>query len=229
MLQRATASLAPAAVEYSIPRPTIEPPAKPDANGALARSVLREVRRSINGFRDDKWAGLLRARTRLVWTGTLTAGIAFALLVLAVLSQAPSKEVVAAMTFYLTGAIVGLFNQLRLAAGGRSVEEDCGFSRTRLLYVPILSGIAAVVGVVLIAMLHAVNGMVLTYGEARPAIDETIPTVHNIFQLTTNPFGLVLAAIFGLTPDLLVSRLQATADRYRDDLASTEAHGTGKT
>lgn len=47
--------------------------------------------------------------------------------------------------------------------------------------------------------------------------------LEDIFNLTTYPFALVLAGIFGLTPELVVSRLQQVTDQYKKDLGSTQA------
>ena len=57
-----------------------------------------------------------------------------------------------------------------------------------------------------------------------PSADNTgarVPEIADIFNLNTNRFGLVVAAVFGLTPDLLINRLQNEADRYRKQLEAT--------
>jgi hypothetical protein len=56
------------------------------------------------------------------------------------------------------------------------------------------------------------------------------PKLTDLFDLTKNLFGLVVAAVFGLTPGLLFERLQQEADRYKADLKSSRStdgvHGT---
>jgi hypothetical protein len=52
------------------------------------------------------------------------------------------------------------------------------------------------------------------------------PPLSAIFDLHTNVFGVVIAAIFGLAPGLLVQRLQSQVKRYQSDLQSTNTSGT---
>lgn len=198
-----------------------------------ARAVLRDIRRTITDFRDDKWEGLARARTRLIVTGACTGLTGYALLALAILGRARADLILGAAAFYLVGATVGLFNQLRRAALDQTAIEDFGFSRTRLIATPMLSGIAAVAGVLLAGLLYAVAGEsrliyqdlgdvgALSGGSATLSPD----LMSAVFDVGRNPFGLLVAATFGLTPDLLVDRLQHQADRFRRDLSSTNAHG----
>jgi hypothetical protein len=47
--------------------------------------------------------------------------------------------------------------------------------------------------------------------------------LENIFTLANNPMGLVVAAVFGLTPSLLLNRLQQQGERYKTDLRTTES------
>ncbi len=58
---------------------------------------------------------------------------------------------------------------------------------------------------------------------------ETIPPLADIFNLAKNGFGLLIAAVFGLTPDLLINRLQGQADQYKTDLAQTSVETRGAT
>jgi hypothetical protein len=48
-----------------------------------------------------------------------------------------------------------------------------------------------------------------------------LPSLIDIFDLDKKPFGLVLAAIFGLSPTALLSRLQQEAEKYKADLKSS--------
>jgi hypothetical protein len=80
---------------------------------ALGRVVLRDVRRAINEFRDGERANLVRARNQLARTGTMTAVAGYALLALAILAKAPPEAVISGVVYYVVGAGVGLFNQLR--------------------------------------------------------------------------------------------------------------------
>jgi hypothetical protein len=119
----------------------------------LAREMLRHVRRAINQFRDERRRGLVRARNRLNKTITVTGLVLFLLVALAVLLCVERRYIVAAATFYLVGAIVGLFNQLYLEGSAETATEDYGLAAARLFHTPMISGLAALGGVLVIPML----------------------------------------------------------------------------
>lgn len=217
----------------------------PLASGQEARAILREVRRTLNEFRDERWAGLLRLRNRLLATLTLTGLVTYVLLGFAMNgrpSNAPADPlqdpILAAAAFYLVGAIVGLFNRMYGESSEDAAIEDYGLSRARLLLTPILSGLAAVGGVLITAMLiGSINGAVLTPGaEGSPPVTTpaetsagdsaplSLPHPQDVFNLQQYPFGLVIAAIFGLTPGLLISRLKKESDSYKVDLQMSEGN-----
>jgi hypothetical protein len=180
-----------------------------------AREKLRRVRRTINEFRDERRLGLVQARNRLIRTVTLTGLVGFSLIALPILGQASPDKLAAGVAFYLIGAIVGLFNRLYLDAGTEIATEDYGLAVARLLHTPLLSGLAALGGVLIIPML---SGMV------NPSTDQSAllgVTLDHIFDLKHRPFGLVLAALFGLSPTVLINRLQQAAERYKTDLKSS--------
>ena len=107
---------------------------------------------------------------------------------------------------------MGLFNQLYLDASAETATEDYGLTTARLLHTPLFSGLAAVGGVLLIPILTSgVNG-------AQPSL-----SLAKVFNLTQTPFSFVLAAIFGLTPTVLISRLHQEAEQYKADLKSSES------
>lgn len=190
------------------------------ARESEARHVIREVLHSINEFRVDRIAGLIRARNNLYVTVFVTGLTAHLLLGLALIQDAPTPQITAMAAFYLVGAIVGLFRQLNEASSVDTTKEpDYGLSTARIAHTPLFSGLAAVGGVTLIALLGAVI----------PAETGTtdIPSLQEIFDLTKNEFGLVGAAAFGLTPKLLIKRLEQQAEQYKDDLRSTAAGESG--
>jgi hypothetical protein len=288
----------------------------------LARAVLRTVRRAINEFRDDRWSGMVVARNRLFGTMIFTGLTAYALLAIAIISGAPKTAIAAASAFYLVGATIGLLSRLRSESQSDSGVEDYGLSTARLITLPLFSGLAAIGGVVLMAMLPGTSAVLapvapltittastLTTGVVGTAYSQTlqatggtppyswsaaavpegfklsatgeltaqptapvttnftaqvsdstgltakklfiltvdnasaessgrgsppaktlaspsvtrIPPLEDIFDLRKNVIGLLLAAVFGLTPGLLFDRLQQQADRYKADLKSSEA------
>jgi hypothetical protein len=52
---------------------------------------------------------------------------------------------------------------------------------------------------------------------------KTVPELGKIFNLDTYRFGLVLAAIFGWTPGLLVDRVTKVTEGYKEALKDSEA------
>jgi len=215
---------------------------------AEARIVLREVRRALNDFRDESRARLIRSRSRLLGTMTLTGAITYVLLAFAVnLEDAHAvtlnSPIVAAAAIYLVGAVVGLFNRLNLESGDDAAGEDYGLSKTRLLLTPMLSGLAAVGGVLITGMLSGivdVNAITPTPAIAADLGSKAFEigpdgqigrigiSLHDIFNLRDYPFSLVLAAMFGLTPKMLLKRLHQATEQSKLDLKSTAAsHASG--
>jgi hypothetical protein len=76
---------------------------------------------------------------------------------------------------------------------------------------PMLSGFAAIGGVILAAYFA-------TSGETV----HTAPTAGSIFDLTKNAQAVGTAALFGFTPALLVDRIDKVAEKYRQDLKKSE-------
>lgn len=192
-----------------------------------ARAVLRAVRYSLNDFRDTRRDALVRARNRLNKTGAFTGLAAFVFLSLAIMLDVGPSTIVAITAFYLVGAIVGLFNRLRTAADSEEAVEDYGLTGTRLIHTPLFSGLAAIGGVALAALLPVAFDTVafvpasVDAAQSASTIAQSL-RLDQVFNLQTYPFGLVVAAIFGLTPSLLVDRLNRQTDRFKDDLRRSE-------
>lgn len=218
---------------------------------AQARAVLRDVRCAINEFRDGRWNGLIVARNRLIATMIFTGLTAYALLAIAIIREASQAAITAAATFYLVGATVGLLNQLRGVSQSDTAVEDYGLSTARLITMPLFCGLAAIGGVVLTAMPQMANlsssitsplaittpsplatftsaTKVSVKNQPAPMTATTTPPssmrpLDDIFDLRRNFIGLLVAAVFGLTPGLLFERLQQQSDKYKTDLKSSEA------
>lgn len=188
--------------------------ADPSKNEATARSVLRSVRRALNALQDRSWEGLLRARNRLLSSIAVTGLATHILLCITVLtipisnaSNPLTDPLVAATAFYLVGAVTGLFGRFYQESTAGSSVDDFGFSTTRLIATPLLSGLAAIGGVLLITLggsLSSANGSLV---------------LEKIFVV--NPQLLLIAAVFGLTPNLLITGLQNTAKQYESDIQSS--------
>jgi len=194
-----------------------------DPNDAAARATLRQVRRAINEYRDSLRAGLIRARNHLFVTAIYASLNAYALLGVAMIWGVSRSAILAAAAFYLIGATVGLFRQLQLASTATTTQEDYGLESMRLIQTPLFSGLAAVGGVVLLSIVPALTPAASS--SAKPTSTNAIPPLENIFDLATNEKGLVIAAIFGLTPTLLVARLREQSEGLKSGLKSSELGG----
>ncbi len=221
-LQAAVQILDPSAAAVFLKLPPSQPAG---SNGTpsedMARTALRHVRNTINEFRDGLWDGLVRVRNHLNLVIGFTGLFAYGLLAFAFQSTGKSsdrQEVVTAVTIlYLIGAIVGLFNQLAVDSGTDTAVEDYGLSLARLINTALLSGLAAVFGVLLVQLLPTLGNNVSASASVK------IPELVDIYNLAKHPFDLVLAAVFGLTPNLLVASLTQQANTMKADIKSSEA------
>jgi hypothetical protein len=215
-LRAAVVSLSPTAARYLIEPPAMQE-AMPAKNDEEARAALAQVKAAINEFRDGRREALVRARNRLFGTVIFSGITGCTLLFVAILSGAQKTEILAASAFYLVGGVVGLVKQLQSAATGATAsQDDYGLGVVRLIQTPLLAGLAAVGGVVLVQL--------TAQGQGTFSLMET-------FDLGQNPYGLVAAAFFGLTPALLLSSLQHRTDQYRTDLSksgASESHAPGE-
>ncbi len=185
---------------------------------ANARFALREIRRTLNGFRDGIWDGLVRARNRLLGTIALTGVVTHILLCTAILTEGVDTHtsnrdaIVAATAFYIVGAIAGLFGRFYNELGSSKGGDDYGLSLARLIATPLLSGLAGVGGVLVSALL---------YSKLVVGANDVSTTLGSIFGLKATIY-LLVAAIFGLTPNLIIKSLQQQAEKYVSDLKSSK-------
>ncbi|MDP8923237.1 MAG: hypothetical protein M3O34_10240 [Chloroflexota bacterium] len=169
-----------------------------------ARATISRIQRAIDDFRDDRYAGLLGARNQLLWTSGATAVGLYALLWLAIAAGVAPTTIMAATAFYLVGVIVGLFNLLYAQAGADSMIDDYGLSAARLIVTPQLAGMAAVMGVVIATMVTATQVPEVSLAES--------------FDLLKRPVNILTAAVFALSPGLILDRLRQRVDDYKEDL-----------
>ena len=197
-----------------------------------ARAVLREVRCTVNQYRNDLRDGLVHARNQLIITMIATGITAYVLLGLAVISGAGPRAIVAATAFYLVGALVGLINRLRAQAAEVAGVEDYGLTSARLALTPMLSGLAGVGGVIATAVGAQVLGASLVNpGDSNAGNISATPALLDLdqtFDLTQSAIGIVIAAIFGLSPERLVSRLNNQAEQSKIDLKNSTPPNTGQ-
>jgi hypothetical protein len=215
-----------AATRYLQIRPSERMATAPDSIQELAhlraRAMLREVRRAINDFRDARTEDIIKTRNILRRTFAFAALVSYALLAVAVLVDTKPALIANAAGLFLIAALVGLFQRLNNTQVGQSTVDDFGLDDAQLLAGPLVSGIAGIGGVVLIAAapvaaaaFGAVNGATTT-GVAVPTLDFAA-----IFDIARNPLAVLVAAIFGLTPRLLLSRLESETARLKSDIRSS--------
>jgi len=174
----------------------------------LGRAMLREVRNATNNYFEDAMEGIVRARNRLWRAILLTATVTFLLVGLAVISNVPRTQLIAASVFFVVGAIVGLFNLLRLQAKSDTAVEDFNLFEARLVHTPLISGLAGVAGVVLAAF---------------AATSSTATSLTAVFDLDQNHIGLIIAAAFGLAPDRVIAPLLNQTEQLKGQLKAGKA------
>jgi hypothetical protein len=217
------------------------------------RAVLKTVRRTINEYRDEQRSGVVQVRNRLLMTALVTQIVALLLLGLAVTARARAEAIEAAAAFFLVGAVLGLlYNRLRTALeAGSMVDEDYGLSTARLWATPLFCGLAAVGGVLLVAVVPNVVDLdtatspgTETTATATPAPTAdrlSEPTVRSLAQtpypdpqtaaadqvpslgeiFTLDGLKLIIAAIFAASPAYLFDRL-GQSDKLLSNLRSTQ-------
>jgi hypothetical protein len=186
-----------------------------------ARNVLRDVRRTIDEYRDNLWEGLVTSRNILIGTATITSLLTYVLLCFAIITNASPASISAAIAFYLVGAAVGLFGRLYDESKVENVAQDYNLTLARIIVTPLLAGIAGVVGVLLAALVSVTllkSALPQTPGSAASQL-----TLLDSFDIQRNTLGLLIAAAFALTPNLLINTLKKKANDFTDQLQSTSA------
>jgi hypothetical protein len=189
-----------------------------------AREALREVRFAINDYRDDIMDRFALGRNKLIWTFLAVALTTYALIGLGLILAIPKTVLVSVSVLYLVASLVGLFNRLRIESTRSSTVEDYGLYLARLVTGALLSGLAGVAGVYLIAQAPAFLGpLTETTGNPVATAAATAPRdLADIYNLTKNQLALLVAAAFGLAPGALTTQLQVQVDRLERDLQRSE-------
>lgn len=192
----------------------------------LARMTLRKVRTGLNEYRQTLWDQLVRARNQFLRTLIATSVLTAIVVDLIIVRGTDPLMVLVASVLYLVGVLVGLFGRLQGLIGSTSVEEDFGLDTAHLLAVPILSGIAAVLGVLLVGLLKLKIGDI---NIGSPSFGPNESALRAILNLGANPGALIIAGLFGLTPELLIRYLKTQADSFAKGLSTTETWGKSPT
>jgi hypothetical protein len=122
-----------------------------------ARAWIAGVRQSLEEYRDEQRLEFIRARDRFNLAAAVAEVMAAILLAIAIVRQAPPEQIVAALAFYLVGALAGLFKRLAAEADEIGAVQDYGFTAARIAHTPVRSGLAGLGGVMLIALLPALQ------------------------------------------------------------------------
>jgi hypothetical protein len=226
-LRQALLAIDPSAPAY-LPK-TIDAPARPEPKPnhvprQQARQTLRDVRLALNEFRDGTKLRLLEARNNLVARMFLTALTTWVLVVLLVTAAPPPHVVLTGAVLYAVGATVGLFGRLYSDRGVATIG-DYGISHVRLFQTFLVSGLAGVAGVYLTVMVPIVVSNEIPRpqrdGEVT-SVDRSLPAIESLYDIQQNRASVVFAALFGLAPGLLVSRLSEGIEQYKKDLRASE-------
>ena len=132
----------------------------------------------------------------------LTGIMLYVLLQFTILAGVSQAAMTTAAAFYLVGALVGLFGRLYNESQSSKSIDDYRLTLVRTIATPMFSGLAAVGGVLL---------------------TQKVTSSVDTFDPKNIASGLVVAAVFGLTPNLLIGVLQKQVEQYKIDLKSTDA------
>lgn len=189
---------------------------------ANARLTIREIRRTLNEFRDSNWDSLIRARNRLMG-GIFITGIATYVLLSVTLLAASSASggdlsarspILAAAAYYIVGAIAGLFSTIYREATGSDPKvadnDDYGLTLARLIGTPLLSGLAGIAG----ALLYSTAVI-----QVAQSTQLTLPAIFTLNRLDY----LIAAALAGYAPSIIVQGLQQRSNKYISALQNSKA------
>jgi hypothetical protein len=182
---------------------------------ANARVTLHQIRRALNEFRDTQRLGIVSLRNQLMANIFVTGFVTYALLCTVVLAvvhtnssaQSERATILAAVVFYIVGAMAGLFGRIYSESKANTGGDDFGLSLGRLISTPLISGIAGIGGVFLY------NIIIL---QVVPGSSSVLLSIFNINRLDY----LIAAAVVGYAPNLLMKGLQA--NKYVSALQSSQ-------
>ena len=224
LLENAIATLSPPALPQiqSSPTQSLQQPL-PQETETQARTDIRKVSYVIHKFNSERWEGLLRTRNHLMGTALITGTFTYVLLAIAILAGVTADKIRQVIVFYFLGALVGLFGRLYTESNQTdSVVDDYGLTMARIIVTPLLSGVAALVGVFLLS--------IVSIGLITPATAshvQNLPGIDSIYNFTIYPQNLVFAAIFGFLPNLVINVLQQKSEDVKSEIKSSSAADTG--
>jgi len=171
----------------------------PYAEQAGARSALSSVKRALNSYRYDLWEALVRLRNQLLSVTLIVTLFTYVLLCFAILSGTSAAAIMAITIFYFLGVFSGLFSRLSTESRAGHIGDDYGVTMACIVLTPIMSGLSAIVGVLIVAM-----GISLLHSPLK---------LESVYD-ATRALNVLAAAVFGLFPNLLVNTIQRQSSRY---------------
>lgn len=172
---------------------------------AAARAELMQLRYAINSYRDGIWEKLVNAKNLLLAKIATVWLLAYLTLVVLALADAKPTSLVTAALFFAVGALVGAIGDLSQQNLAQSAEEDYGLGRARLIASMLISGVAALFGVALTAILGV---SILGQSLASAATSGRAASWSQVFDWHLNLVGFVAAAAFGFAPSRLFDLLR---------------------
>jgi hypothetical protein len=184
-----------------------------------ARADLALVHNAINRIREDQWGQLVGSRNNTMLAASIAGGIAYLALVSVIAWGMDPKALQVAATFVITGTLVSLLHQVTLVDARTGGVSDFGQSTARLLSATFVSGLIALLGVVVVEGM----GLDVTLGAAQ--VLKTHTTWAQTFDWSVDRAGYFWAAAFGLTPSFLFKLLQNRTDAIKSSLNASRATG----
>jgi hypothetical protein len=187
----------------------------------IAREAIKQVKHALNVYQDSLRHSLVRSRNYTYLAIALTAFITHFLLCVVILWNSNQLAIGSVTAYYMIGAITGLFVRFYNETNSKddaAPADDYGLLLSRLIATPLLSGLAAIGGVLFTATLPALSGQSV----------QKAPDLGAIFNGTVTLEYLFAAAIFGSAPNLIVGNLQQRARRYSTDLQNSKGEVSGK-
>jgi len=182
-----------------------------------ARVDIASVRREIDRYRKEQWSGLIAERNRTLLAAAFAGLLVYLGLCSVIVWNIDPKALTVAVSFVVTGALVALLHQLTSVGSTDYGVEDFGQSTARLLSATFLSGVIALVGVIILEGANlTINGV--------PFL-QSAPHWKDTFDWTQDKSAFFFAALFGFAPSQLFNVLQNRADDIKKNLDSSQATG----
>ncbi len=182
-----------------------------------ARVDIASVRKEIDRYRKEQWSGLIAERNRTLLAAAFAGLLVYLGLCSVIVWNIDPKALTVAVSFVVTGALVALLHQLTSVGSTDYGVEDFGQSTARLLSATFLSGVIALIGVIVLEGANlTINGVPLLH---------SAPHWKDTFDWTQDKSAFFFAALFGFAPSQLFNVLQNRADDIKKNLDSSQATG----